>query len=109
MLEEEADICSALTRAGADEVMALQTRLEAVRLNLADLEAHRYATTAEMIERYKTLTPYLRIRTRTGLNFFSSDSREVIGLLNQYVQGAIDLEHFIARYATMARIMQLER
>lgn len=109
MLEEEADICSALTRAGADEVMALQTRLEAVRLNLADLEAHRYATTAEMIERYKALTPYLRIRTRTGLNFFSSDSREMIGLLNQYVQGAIDLEHFIARYATMARMMQLER
>ena len=109
LLEEEADICSALTRAGADEVMALQTRLEAVRLNLADLEAHRYATTAEMIERYKALTPYLRIRTRTGLNFFSSDSREMIGLLNQYVQGAIDLEHFIARYATMARMMQLER
>lgn len=108
LLEEEADICSALTRAGADEVMALQTRLEAVRLNLADLEAHRYATTAEMIERYKALTPYLRIRTRTGLNFFSSDSREMIGLLNQYVQGAIDLEHFIARYATMARMMQLE-
>lgn len=86
LLEEEADICSALTRAGADEVMALQTRLEAVRLNLADLEAHRYATTAEMIERYKALTPYLRIRTRTGLNFFSSDSREMIGLLNQYVR-----------------------
>ena len=109
LLEEEADICSALTRAGADEVMALQTRLEAVRLNLADLEAHCYATTAEMIEKYKTLTPYLRIRTRTGLNFFSSDSREMVGLLNQYVQGAIDLEHFIARYAAMARMMQLER
>lgn len=109
LLEEEADICSTLTHAGPDESMTLQTRLEAVRLNLADLEAHRYATTAEMIERYKALTPYLRIRTRTGLNFFSSDSREMVGLLNQYVQGAIDLEHFIARYAAMARMMQLER
>ena len=109
LLEEEADICSTLTHAGPDESMTLQTRLEAVRLNLADLEAHRYATTAEMIERYKALTPYLRIRTRTGLNFFSSDSREMVSLLNQYVQGAIDLEHFIARYAAMARMMQLER
>lgn len=109
LLEEEASIQRALTHAGPDESLELSTRLEAVRLNLADLEAHRYATTAEMIERYKALTPYLRIRTRTGLNFFSSDSREMIGLLNQYVQGAIDLEHFIARYATMARMMQLER
>ena len=32
----------------------------------------------------------------------------MVGLLNQYVQGAIDLEHFIARYAAMARMMQLE-
>lgn len=109
LLEEEASIQRALTHAGPDESLELSTRLEAVRLNLADLEAHRYATTAEMIEKYKTLTPYLRIRTRTGLNFFSSDSREMVGLLNQYVQGAIDLEHFIARYAAMARMMQLER
>lgn len=108
LLEEEASIQRALTHAGPDESLELSTRMEAVRLNLADLEAHRYATTAEMIERYKALTPYLRIRTRTGLNFFSSDSREMIGLLNQYVQGAIDLEHFIARYAAMARMMQLE-
>ena len=108
LLEEEASIQRALTHAGPDESLELSTRLEAVRLNLADLEAHRYATTAEMIERYKALTPYLRIRTRTGLNFFSSDSREMIGLLNQYVQGAIDLDRFIARYAAMARMMQLE-
>ena len=33
----------------------------------------------------------------------------MVGLLNQYVQGAIDLERFIARYAAMARMMQLER
>ena len=109
LLEEEASIQRALTHAGPDESLELSTRLEAVRLNLADLEAHCYATTAEMIEKYKTLTPYLRIRTRTGLNFFSSDSREMVGLLNQYVQGAIDLEHFIARYAAMAWMMQLER
>lgn len=32
----------------------------------------------------------------------------MIGLLNQYVQGAIDVEHFINRYATMARMMMLE-
>ena len=109
LLEEEASIQRALTHAGPDESLELSTRLEAVRLDLANLEKHRYATTAETIEKYKTLTPYLRIRTRTGLNFFSSDSREMVGLLNQYVQEAIDLEHFIARYAAMARMMQLER
>ena len=63
---------------------------------------------AEMIEKYKALTPYLRIRTETQLNFFAADSREMIGLLNQYAEGAIDLDRFIARYAAMARMMQLE-
>ena len=108
LLEEEAGIQRALTHAGPDESMELRTRLEAVRLDLANLEERRYATTGEMIEKYKALTPYLRIRTRTNLNFFSSDSPEMIGLLNQYVQGAIDLNRFIARYAAMARMMQLE-
>ena len=64
--------------------------------------------TAEMIEKYKALTPYLRIRTETRLNFFAADSREMIGLLNQYAEGAIDLDRFIDRYAAMARMMQLE-
>ena len=108
LMEEEATILQALPHAGPDESMELCARLEAVQLDLANLEGHRYATTAEMIEKYKALTPYLRIRTRTGLNFFSSDSPEMIGLLNQYVQGAIDLDRFIARYAAMARMMQLE-
>ena len=108
LLEEEAGIQRALTHAGPDESMELRTRLEAVRLDLANLEERRYATTAEMIEKYKALTPYLRIRTRTGLNFFSSDSPEMIGLLNQYAEGAIDLDRFIDRYAAMARMMQLE-
>lgn len=108
LLEKEAGIQRALTHAGPDESMELRTRLEAVRLDLANLEERRYGTTAEMIEKYKALTPYLRIRTRTGLNFFSSDSPEMIGLLNQYAEGAIDLNRFIARYAAMARMMQLE-
>ena len=108
LMEEEACILQALTHAVPDESMELRTRLEAVQLNLANLEERRYATTAEMIEKYKALTPYLRIRTRTCLNFFSSDSPEMIGLLNQYVQGAVDLNRFIARYAAMARMMQLE-
>ena len=68
----------------------------------------RYGRTGEMIERYKELTPYLRIHTRTGLNFFTAVSQEMVGLLNQYVQGAIDTEHFINRYATMAWMMMLE-
>lgn len=42
------------------------------------------------------------------LNFFTAVSQEIVGLLNQYVQGAIDVEHFINRYATMARMMMLE-
>lgn len=109
LMEEEAGILQALTHAVPDESMELCARLEAVRLDLANLEERRYCTTAEMIEKYKALTPYLRIRTRTGLNFFSSDSPEMIGLLNQYVQGAIDLDRFIARYAAMARMMRLER
>lgn len=108
LLEEEAGIQRALTQAGPDESMQLHARLEAVQLDLANLEEQRYATTAEMIEKYKALTPCLHIRTRTGLNFFSSDSPEMIGLLNQYAQGAIDLERFIARYAAMSRMMQLE-
>lgn len=108
LMEEEAGILQALTHAVPDESMELCARLEAVQLDLANLEGHRYATTAEMIEKYKALTPYLRIRTRTGLNFFSSDSPEMIGLLNQYAEGAIDLDRFIARYAAMARMMQLE-
>lgn len=108
LLEKEAGIQRALTHAGPDESMELRTRLEAVRLDLANLEERRYGTTAEMIEKYKALTPYLRIRTRTGLNFFSSDSPEMIGLLNQYAEGAIDLDRFIDRYAAMARMMQLE-
>lgn len=108
LLEKEAGIQRALTHAGPDESMELRTRLEAVRLDLANLEERRYCTTAEMIEKYKALTPYLRIRTRTGLNFFSSDSPEMIGLLNQYAEGAIDLDRFIDRYAAMARMMQLE-
>lgn len=108
LLEEKASICSDLTRASPDESSALQTRLKAVRLDLANLEAHRYSTTGEMIERYKELTPYLRIHARRGLNFFTAVSQEMVGLLNQYVQGAIDVEHFINRYATMARMMMLE-
>ena len=108
LLEEETGIQRALTHAGPDESMELRARLEAVQLDLANLEGHRYATTAEMIEKYKALTPYLRIRTRTNLNFFSSDSPEMIGLLNQYAEGAIDLDRFIDRYAAMARMMQLE-
>ena len=108
LLEEEAGIQRALTQAGPDESMQLHARLEAVQLDLANLEKHRYATTAEMIEKYKALTPYLRIRTETRLNFFAADSREMIGLLNQYAEGAIDLDRFIARYAAMARMMQLE-
>ena len=108
LLEEEAGIQRALTQAGPDESMQLHARLEAVQLDLANLEEQRYATTAEMIEKYKALTPCLHIRTRTGLNFFSSDSPEMIGLINQYAQGAIDLERFIARYAAMSRMMQLE-
>ena len=109
LLEEEAGIQDALAHAGPEEAIALNSRLEAVRLGLANLEKHRYATTAEMIEKYKALTPYLRIRTETRLNFFAADSREMIGLLNQYAEGAIDLDRFIARYAAMARMMQLER
>lgn len=108
LLEEEAGIQDALAHAGPEEAIALNSRLEAVRLGLANLEKHRYATTAEMIEKYKALTPYLRIRTETRLNFFAADSREMIGLLNQYAEGAIDLDRFIARYAAMARMMQLE-
>lgn len=108
LLEEEAGIQRALTHAVPDESMELRARLEAVQLDLANLEERRYATTAEMIEKYKALTPYLRIRTRTNLNFFSSDSPEMIGLLNQYAEGAIDLDRFIDRYAAMARMMQLE-
>lgn len=108
LLEEEAGIQGALAHAGPEEAIALNSRLEAVRLGLANLEKHRYATTAEMIEKYKALTPYLRIRTETRLNFFAADSREMIGLLNQYAEGAIDLDRFIARYAAMARMMQLE-
>lgn len=108
LLEEEAGIQDALAHAGPEEAIALNSRLEAVRLGLANLEKHRYATTAEMIEKYKALTPYLRIRTETRLNFFAADSREMIGLLNQYAEGAIDLDRFIARYAAMARMLQLE-
>ena len=108
LMEEEATILQALPHAGPDESMELCARLEAVQLDLANLEGHRYATTAEMIEKYKALTPYLRIRTAAGLNFFTSDSPEMIGLLNQYAEGAIDLDRFIDRYAAMARMMQLE-
>lgn len=79
-----------------------------MRENLRALEEHRYATTPEQIAKYKRLAPRLRIFKDLGLNFFMRISPEMATLLNQYMEGAVDTDRFIARYAAMARMIYLE-
>lgn len=108
LMEEEAAVLSALAQAKPEDEIGLRDRLSSVQENLRALEEHRYATSSEQIAKYKRLAPRLRIFKDMGLNFFMRISPEMGALLNQYVQGAIDTDRFIARYASMARLIYLE-
>ena len=108
LMEEEAAVLSALAQAKPEDESGLRARLASVRENLHALEEHRYATTPEQIAKYKRLAPRLRIFRDMGLNFFMRLSQEMATLLNQYMEGAVDTERFIARYAAMARMIYLE-
>ena len=108
LAEEEAAVLSALAQAEPEDESGLRARLASVRENLRALEEHRYATTPEQIAKYKRLAPRLRIFKDLGLNFFMRLSPEMATLLNQYMEGAVDTERFIARYAAMARMIYLE-
>lgn len=108
LMEEEATVLSALAQAEPEDESGLRARLASVRENLHALEEHRYATTPEQIAKYKRLAPRLRIFRDMGLNFFMRLSPEMATLLNQYMEGAVDTERFIARYAAMARMIYLE-
>lgn len=108
LAEEEAAVLSALAQAEPEDESGLRARLASVRENLRALEEHRYATTPEQIAKYKRLAPRLRIFKDLGLNFFMRISPEMATLLNQYMEGAVDTDRFIARYAAMARMIYLE-
>lgn len=108
LAEEEAAVLSALAQAEPEDESGLRARLASVRENLRALEEHRYATTPEQIAKYKRLAPRLRIFRDMGLNFFMRLSPEMATLLNQYMEGAVDTDRFIARYAAMARMIYLE-
>lgn len=108
LLKKQTALEAALVDASEEERMPLQEQIQAVQLELEELEKQRYSIGTETIAKYKALTPFMRLTPYTGLNFYSSTSPELVSLLNQYVQGAIDKEGFIRRYEQMARMMYLE-
>ena len=52
-----------------------------------------------------THIPYMKVYANRGVNFFTSGSKEMISLLNQYIDGAIDRNHFASQYASMIKMV----
>ena len=50
----------------------------------------------------------MQVYEDTGINFFMRASTEMIRLLNQYVDGALDADSFILRYDQMVRMIYKE-
>lgn len=77
-------------------------------MELDALEKQRYSISVETIAKYKELTPLFQLVRHNGLNFYSASSKELVSLLNQYIQGSINMERFIEKYDQMIQIIQLE-
>ena len=91
----------------ADRIQ-LNVQLEAVQMELDALEKQRYSISVETIAKYKELTPFMQLVKHNGLNFYSASSKELVSLLNQYIQRSINMERFIEKYDQMIQIIQLE-
>lgn len=96
------------TTATPEDRIQLNAQLEAVQMELDALEKQRYSISVETIAKYKELTPLFQLVRHNGLNFYSASSKELVSLLNQYIQGSINMERFIEKYDQMIQIIQLE-
>ena len=97
-----------LTTVAPEDRIQLNVQLEAVQMELDALEKQRYSISVETIAKYKELTPFMQLVKHNGLNFYSASSKELVSLLNQYIQRSINMERFIEKYDQMIQIIQLE-
>ena len=97
-----------LTTVAPEDRIQLNVQLEAVQMELDALEKQRYSISVETIAKYKELTPFMQLVKHNGLNFYSASSKELVSLLNQYIQRSINMELFIEKYDQMIQIIQLE-
>lgn len=86
----------------------IDNRLKDLENMRADLEKNKWYIPPESVLQYKMYAPYMQVYEDTGINFFMRSSSEMIRLLNQYVEGALDADSFIARYDQMVSMVYEE-
>ncbi|MEG0639659.1 MAG: hypothetical protein RR824_06420 [Clostridia bacterium] len=98
-----------LKTADEENKASMRDELKYLENYIANSEADRMRITEEMIAEYRQkISPYLFVMQQTPLTDYGSSGSELQTQLNQYKEGAIDLETFIREIDKRVKMMMLE-
>ena len=97
----------ALGEAAEEDVTQLTELLEAWRTELDDVEARRYAYTAESIRNYAALAPRLRPMPAVSYQYYD-DQQNTSYLISAFKLGNMPVDQFIREFDHVQSMMNLE-
>ena len=99
-----------LDKAAPENRAEIQQQIEYMQKDLEDYEKYRYRVSGEMVAAFREkLYPYFYVTGQTPLNDYSgSEGNQFVSIVNQFLEGAIDVDKFVKEMDNRIRMMQLE-
>ncbi len=100
------DLKKQIEAASPDELKNLEEMLKSQEEYLAMREKNRFSITEEVIERYRSLVPYICVDTQ-NIEFLTG-SQEVMTLLQRFMQGEMETEQFVREFDRKLQMIRME-
>lgn len=103
------ELRTSLETAAPENKASLQEQIDYMEKELASFEKYRYYVTEDMLAQYREkISPYLYARQQSPIDTYTADGNQFNSLMDQYIDGALDMDKFVREMDNRIKMMLLE-